>query len=672
MSTEVCSIYFLEDQTLYLRAAIGLAESVVGEASLALGEGLVGHTAKSSKIINVVEPQNDSRYKHVVGSDEERYHSFLGLPLFDRDSLVGVMALQTVAPRKFEPLEVSTLSTIALQLSNVFVNARLLDELASSLETSVDADALDIDDGPLILDSQRGFGEVAIAPAHLYLTDQTLDTFSDIEPVRCDAPELETDLLNRAIAAARLETVALERNVASRLSHSDAAIFHAHLAILQDQAFLNKIQSLIELGRSAVWATGEVVRSYVRSFQDLADPYLRERAADVEDVGRRVRRQLTLLKDQTPQSGLGQSPSSGQRFILVAPRLDASDIASMNFDHLAAIVLAHGDTTSHAAIVARSLGIPTLLGIQIHGIHEGDPLIVDAGARRLYVRPTKAVETEFLRLLEDRSSQRPSAESPIGGDAKTKDGTKVSIRATIGLRSDLPVATHHRAKGVGLYRTELPFMARSSMPDRDTQAAIYREVIEAFPDERVTIRTLDVGGDKSLPYLPMPHEANPFLGWRSVRFSLDHRDWLVAQIEAVLMASANHSDVGLMFPMVTTMNQWEACMECLDEARDHLREQMLSFGKVRVGIMVETPAVVTMIDQFAPIVDFVSIGTNDLTQYLLAVDRGNERVSNPTDGLHPSVLRSIARVVEVSQGHHTPVSICGEMAHDASTLALLI
>lgn len=675
MGTEVCSIYLADEGQLTLRASVGLASEAIGKTKLCIGQGLVGHTAQTCTIVNVVEPQQDERFCYVVDSAEEIYHSFLGIPLFNNQNLLGVMAIQTMQPRVFSEIETSTLSTIAFQLSTVVASARMLDQLDTSNVAKASDERLQSKQSPepvSLIKASHGFGTVAVGPA--FVVDNAMIVPELCEPESID--EIDSDLSARqndelerladAFAAAKVQTVYLEKKVAERLDERDAAIFHSHLLILQDQVFIDKIQTLIRSGHDAIHAVRQVVAEYVHTFNQMKDPYLRARGADVREVGGRL---LRSFCNDEPSVAL-QLKRPG---IVVASELMASDIAIMDLDQVQGIVLEQGDANSHAVIVAKSLGIPTLVGAEgvTKHVDSGTPLVLDAQTHSLHISPTSAIRTAYEKLQTESVARAEELLRFVDQPAATSDGTQVVLRANIGLRSDVDVAIQSGACGVGLYRTELPYMARTSFPDRQTQYEIYRHVVEGFQGQSVTIRTLDIGGDKSLSYFDAPEEQNPFLGWRSVRISLQHPETFQVQLEAILMA-ATHGDVRVMFPMLTNIDEIVACRKLLAKAKENLTVEGWNVPDVAVGMMIETPATVTMADQFAEHVDFFSLGTNDLIQYLLAADRGNAHVRQYYQSLHPAVLRAIASVVDVASKHGKGLSICGEMVSDPATLAILV
>ena len=662
MNSEVCSIYLLEQGELLLRATEGLAPETVMRTRLQVGEGLIGFTAESGTVINLRDPETHPRFRFIAGSNEERFHSFLGIPLYDRSNLLGVMAIQTESARLFTKKEVSTLRAIAFQVSTVIVNARLLDSIDDNSDLG-DAQTDPITSEPFLSGTSQSTG-VTVAEAYLYDDLEELPTAPTASKDDFD-PSEEERRLEVAIEKAKLDTLCLQRLVTEQLTDQDGQIFQTHLMILQDQQFLSKLRRSIESGHSASRAIRLVVTEYQMAFDKLSDPYLRSRKLDIEDVGRRI--QLVLNGGQATSITLSK-PS-----IIIAKDLLPSQLAILPFDKVAGFVLESEHTTSHAAIIAKSMGIPTLFGSRdaTRRIGTGDQCILDANSERLYVNPEPNILMEYERLLHEQTLNANALKTFLEQPATTRDGHRVTLRANLGLLSDLAIAKSYNAEGIGLYRTEFPFMCRSEFPTRDEQYQLYRKVVETFPDHPVTFRTLDIGGDKSLPYFSNPREDNPFLGCRSVRVSLENPDRFQTQIEAILMASA-HGCAKVMFPMVTSVSELEECVSIVNRAKDQLTSESLHFRDIPLGVMVETPATITIAPHLAERVDFFALGTNDLIQYLLAADRGNSRVRRYYDPLHPGVLDAIARMIQIAKDANRELCICGDIAGEFETFALLV
>ncbi len=671
MRTEVCSIYLIEgpEQRLRLRASKGLSRRAVGKVTMSLGEGLTGLAAEERRVVAIQEPQSHPRYIYFKETGEERYHSFLGIPLFDRKEPIGVIAIQTKEPRQFGAEEISALSTIAFQIASIVVNARLLDSIRhKEAETSRFAQELETTRRTLLQreSALNASGEVAlrgivaypgVVSGPLHILDQQIG-FADMPEDRQGAVEEELQRLEGALEKARIQTIFLEKRVAERLSASDAAIFHTHLMILEDRGFLTKMRTKIQEGHSAAFALKKVVGDYIEAFDRMDDPYLRERAADMEDIGRRL---LAHLVGQ--ENHLLQLRHPG---ILVAKEILPSDMAVLDHDQLLGIVTDAGEKNSHAVIMAKALGIPALVGVKgvVQAAGPEDHGILDANSGAFYVNPPPHVVVEYRRLEADSSREAHRLEEYRDRPAVSADGVRVTLRGNIGLVSDVAVALRHGAEGVGLYRTEFPYMARASFPDREEQYQLYRKVIEGFAGQPVTIRTLDIGGDKALPYFQPPKEDNPFMGWRSVRVSLDNRDIFRTQLEAILMAGV-HGPVKLLLPMISGFEEVRACRAILAEACQQLRQEGVPFSdRIPLGVMLEVPAAIQLAPQLAKEVDFFALGTNDLIQYMLAADRNNPLVNKYYDPLHPAILQVLNQVVEMAGRNGRGLCLCGEMASD--------
>ncbi len=515
-----------------------------------------------------------------------------------------------------------------------------------------------------VLSGQVAYPGVAIGPAAIL--EERLG-FADILHEEEVDTEVELKNLESALEKTCIQTIFLEKRVAERLSENDAAIFHTHLMILEDRSFIRKLQKEISNGHSAAYALEKNVADYIEAFRKMDDPYLRERASDMEDIGRRI---LANLVDDAPEQTLHLKHPG----ILVARQILPSDMATLDNEQILGIITEVGEQNSHAVIMAKSMGIPAIVAVRgaLKHIAPEDSLIIDANTGRIYINPLDTVKDEYKRLQLDQTRELCRLDEYREQPAMTSDGERIILRANIGLISDINVAKRFGAEGVGLYRTEFPYMARSDFPSRNDQYELYSRVVKEFEGQPVTIRTLDIGGDKALPYFSPPKEDNPFMGWRSVRVSLDNRDIFRTQIEAILMAGI-HGPVKLLFPMISSMDEIRDCLEVVKEARETLgREGLDCPDDVPVGVMIEVPAAVRLVPRLANLVDFFALGTNDLVQYLLAADRNNPLVSKHYDPLHPAVLQVLDEVTDTALSMGKGVSLCGEMATDPLILLLLI
>lgn len=675
--TDVCSVYLVAEdgETLELRASHGLAKKSVGKVSMKVSEGLTGLVVRERRIVAVREPQKHQLFRYFKETGEERFHSYFGVPLLDRGDPVGVLVLQTREPRDFTAAETSALSSIAYQVAAIVVNARLLDTVRRTEEAARsyagELERLRRGGGPAVGPDSgrelllRGTGTspgFVLGTANLMGEQHQSTETAIITPAD---PTGESARLDKALEETRLQTILLEQQVAGRLAEADAGIFHTHLMVLEDRGFLEKLRREIDRGHGASTAVKLAVAEYLEAFGRMEDPYLRERAADIRDIGRRIIAHL---------AGRGTpDPALTAEGILVAAEMLPSDMAALDPAHVRGIVTERGEPTSHAAIMARSLGIPALMGVKgaLRAINQGDRLILDANSGCVYINPGAAVAAEYRRLEEEQRRESDRLDGMRDLPAVSSDGVRVTLRANIGLVSDLEVALRNGADGVGLYRTEFPYMVREGFPGRQDQYQLYQRIVEGFRGAPVTIRTLDVGGDKHLPYAMAAHEGNPFMGLRSVRFTLENPEIFRTQIEAILMAGA-HGPVRILFPLITSLDEVRRCKAVVTAARESLIREGVAFGQdVPLGIMIEVPAAVWQAPALAVEVDFFSVGTNDLVQYLLAADRTNPLVSRYYDHLHPAVLAALRHVAEAAHREHCGLSICGEMATDPRAFLLL-
>ena len=683
MGSDVCSIYLLEDdgETLTLRATRGLSRSAVGKISMKSSEGLSGLVVEQRGVVATDDAPSHPRYKYFKESREERFHSFLGLPIMQRKTPIGVIVIQTREARIFRQAEVSTLTTIAYQISSIIINAKLLDSIREKEEQRAyfEQELQRVKNGvPTAGRNQKsrsgkketrtlqgvpvsqGFsqGKISIIARSTHLNSISFEEIRSI-------PE-EMKRFNYALEKAKIETLYLEKRISQTLSEDDAAIFHAHLMMLEDRGFISRIHELIEKAYGAGRAVRETVEHYIAIFNHMEDPYLRERSADMEDIGRRI---LDCL------DGNGRNRVRlREKRIIVAVDILPSDIATLDPNKIAGIITERGNSNSHAAIMARSLGIPAILGVEglIKRIGVRDEVIIDGNSGQVFINPDSKVRSEYNRLQQDYSVRRRELDDLREIPAATRDGVRISLKANIGLVSDIRVALANGAEGVGLYRTEFPYMSRTSFPDRQFLYRLYRKVLEGFSPQPVTIRTLDIGGDKGLPYFVFPHEDNPFMGWRSIRVSLERRDIFREQLAGILLAS-HYGATSIMFPMISDIEEIRTIREILREVGDELDRAGHPFDRnLRLGIMVELPAAVQIADILIREVDFFSIGTNDLIQYTLAADRNNPKVRSYYNPYHPAVLASIKRVTDVAVRAGKSVCLCGEMAADPLNAILLL
>ena len=655
-AADVCSVYLLEEDTQHLRlmATHGLNPEAVGQVRLSVDEGLVGLVAQREESVNLENADRHPRFRYFPETGEERFHSFLGVPIIHYQARLGVLVVQRNTRARFNDGEVAFLVTMAAQLAGVMAHARVRGDLArSTMEASGRA---------LAVTGIGGSSGVAVGEGFAASAGADLETVPD-RPVRNATAELAA--FQAAVEAVRNDVSELGERMRAQLPEGEQLLFDVYLQMLDGDSLTSRVCHQIEAGHWAPFALRLTIAEHVRRFEAMDDAYLRERASDVRDIGRRLLARLMAVE--------GDERAPPEQVILVGEELSASQLAEIPPEQLAGVVSAGGSANSHIAILARALGVPAVMGVRdlpVHRLH-GRALIVDGYRGRVEVDPAEALRAEYVGLQQEEAELTAELAALSGLPARTTDGAELNLYVNTGLAAEINRALEIGCAGVGLHRTEFPFMMRDRFPGEEEQASLYREVLSAFAPLPVTLRTLDVGGDKPLPYFPT-HDENPFLGWRGLRMTLDHPEIFLTQLRAMLRASVGLDNLRLMFPMVTRVEEAEQAAALVARARAELAEEGVVTAPPQVGAMVEVPAAVYQAESLARRLDFLSVGSNDLAQYLLAVDRNNSRVASLYDELHPAVLRAVNEVAEAGRRVGRPVSVCGSMAGEPAVAPLLL
>ena len=654
MSVDVCSVYLLDHAAgcYTLMATDGLNPQAVGAVSLQLGQGLVSLVGERAEPVNTDDASQHPRYQYIAETDEAPYHAFLGVPIIHHRKVLGVLIVQQRVKRLFDEQEVSFLLTVGAQLSGAIAHAEASG--ASPHNANVASETP--------LEGLPGAPGVAMGVGMVVYPQADLDAVPDRSVTDVDA---EVDIFREAVALAQADIKGLHARLSAILSAEDQALFDAYLQMLGSSSIADQVIARIREGSWASGALRDTIADHVRIFEAMDDPYMRDRAQDVRDLGRRIL--MCLQKTRV------KPPPYPDATLLIGEEISATVLAEVPTDKLVGVISARGSSSSHVAILARALGVPAVVGVKELPINrlEGRELIADGYSGRIYVSPSDMVREEYIRLAKEEDELAAGLSGLRDLPAQTRDGFRLPLYANTGLLSDITPSLRCGAEGIGLYRTEFPFMIRDCFPSEEEQFRIYSKAVEVFSPRPVVLRTLDVGGDKSLPYFPIV-EDNPFLGWRGIRITLDHPELFMVQLRAMLRAGVTFENLRLLLPMVSTLSELDDALALLDKAVAELQQEGLAVQRPPVGVMVEVPSMAYQIEAAAQRVDFISVGTNDLTQYLLAVDRNNSSVAGLYDSLNPAVIRCIKQIVDDARRHGCPVSVCGEMAGDPRAALLLL
>ena len=657
LKTQVCSVYLYDSDIdgYMLMASQGLKEQAVRQVSLQADEGLIGLVAKNAEPLNLKDASTHPSYFYLKETGEEIFNAFLGVPIIHHRKVLGVLVVQNEEVRRFDEGEEAFLVTLSAQLAGVIAHAE-----ATGAMAGLSPSGQKLTD--TVFQGISGSPGVAIGDAVVVFPQADL---SQVPERQVNDIEMEIEFFQECLKSVQQDMTTLGSKLGNKIAEEELQLFNVYARMLDDDVLGSEVIERIRLGSWAQGALAFVARKHIRAFEAIEDDYLRDRSADIKDLFSRV---LLYLQKKKPFT-----PKYANNAILVSNELTPSMIADVPLSNLKGLVSIKGAGNSHVAILARTMGIPTVMGVTDLPLHlvDGKKIVLDGNKGNVISNPTELLLKDYTEAIIEQDQFIAGLEDLKDFPCETKDKHKVHLWINTGLMSDTIHSVDRCVEGVGLFRTEVPFILSERFPSEKEQTLIYRQQLESFAPNLVTMRTLDVGGDKDLPYFPIK-EANPFLGWRGIRVTLDHPEIFISQIRAMLRASYKLENLQIMLPMISNVGEVNAAIELIKRAHRELRQEGLSIKFPPIGVMIELPAAVYQARALAKLVDFISVGSNDLTQYLLAVDRNNPRVAALYSAFHPAVLGALNYIVKEVKLEGKPISICGEMAGDPGAAVLLM
>jgi phosphotransferase system enzyme I (PtsP) len=646
LSSEVASIYLLREGMLELYATQGLSQAAVHLTRLSMGQGLVGVIADSREPLNLAEARAHPDFVYRPETGEDNFHSFAGVPIVRRELAIGVLAVQHREPRQYDDLEIEALQTVAMVLSELIHGAGLVDDAQAAQARAARSGPLRLN-GMMLVDG-LGRGSAVFHQPRVVIEHTVAD-------------DVETERLRVYSAFERMreqiDSMMGQAEFSAAGDHHD--VLETYKMFAYDEGWARRINEAIETGLTAEAAIDRVQARTRARMRSIEDPYLRERLTDLDDLSNR------LLRIVSGQLGTAAASGLGDDAILIARNLGPAELLEYDKRFLKGVVLEEGSLTAHVIIVARAMGVPVLGRVRglFTEVSEGDELIVDAANGALLVRPAAAMLKSYRSMSAAKARQAEKYAQVKDLPAISRDGRRIAVMMNAGLAGDAQALDTTGAEGIGLFRTEFQFLVSATLPRRERQQTLYRTVLEAAGERPVVFRTVDIGGDKAVPYLldGDDHDENPAMGWRALRLALGRAGLMKVQSRALLEAAAGRT-LNVMFPMVS--EPWEFV-----EAKALVEQQRASLARsgralpdhVRYGAMIEVPALIETLDTLLPMTDFVSVGTNDLTQFLFAADRANPRLATRYDWLSPAILRVLRRIVRAAAAAGVPATVCGEM-----------
>ena len=647
LSSEVCSIYLVREGVLELFATRGLKQEAVHVTRMAMGEGLVGLIATNVETLNLDEAAAHPDFSYRPETGEDRFHSFAGVPIVRRERSIGVLCVQHVEPRRYEEVEIEALQTVAMVLSELIANAELADDGP--------ADARVAETGTTILQGLQLV--MGMARGHAVFHQPRIH----VEHTVAEDTEAERQRVISAFAKMREQIDRMTGAAEFGTEGEHQEVLETYKMFAYDEGWIRRINEAIDSGLTAEAAIERVQQRTRMRMRQIDDPLLQDRMHDLEDMANRLLRIVSGQLGTAAQLGLRQDA------ILIARNLGPAELLEYDRRRLKGVILEEGSLTAHVTIVARAMGVPVLGRVRDvrHKLNEGDLILLDVAENTVLIRPGPDMDEAFENKLHVTQKRRAEFAAMRDLPSVTTDGQRVELMVNAGLREDAQALDLVGADGIGLFRTEFQFLVSATLPQREKQQRLYKDVLDAAGDRPVIFRTVDIGGDKALPYMQRDGdeelEDNPAMGWRALRLALDRDGLMKAQARALLEASAGKV-LNIMFPMVSEPWEYEAARDLVEHQREWLQGHRKKLPiAVKYGAMLEVPALAEVLDLLLPRVDFLSIGTNDLTQFLFAADRAHPKLAERYDWLSIAILRFLDRVVRACVAHQVPVGVCGEM-----------
>lgn len=655
MATECCSVYLAdyEQEHFLLMASDGLSKTSLGQVAIGFSEGLVGLVGQREEPINIANAKTHPRFKHSPEVQEDEYNAFLGTPIIHQRKVVGIISVQQKQARQFDDNEEAFLVTLAAQLATAITNAEA--QGVSNRNISLNK-----------WQKLQGIpSSTGLAIGNFYVS-YPRSQLSGISLTKHAQPAKQIKRFQQSVLLTIRDFGQMSHRMRGTIPEDTLDIFDMYKHMLESASLGEEVAAKIKEGWCAESALKLIIDQYVVQFQSVDDPYIRERATDIKDLGNRVLFHL--------QESDHSKPEVPEDMVLIAQEVTAALLAEYQHQGLKAIVSLSGSTNSHAVILARALGIPAIMGVGNIPLNNlsNKQVIIDGYSGEIFLSPEASLLREYQHLVKEEEELQDVVREVIDLPTITKDGKSIELLLNAGLNGEFDHSMKNGAVGIGLYRTEIPFMDRHCFPSEIEQICWYKKVLQSFPRQAVVMRTLDVGGDKALPYFPIT-EDNPFLGWRGIRITLDHPEIFLVQVRAMLKANIGIGNLEIMLPMISSITEVDDAIRLINQAYFEVNsETSEQVSKPKIGIMLEVPSVIFQLSELAKKVDFFSVGSNDLTQYLLAVDRNNSRVAGIYDSYHPAVLRALNHIAEHAQKELIELSLCGELAGDPGGALLLL